>query len=76
MNTTDLQHDKGKGIFINVELELVLASNTQERQRNFAESIHEAVFARLKVTLKKDVHLIKQPWPYFTFHAAGSPHRR
>lgn len=61
MNMTDLQHNKEKGLFINVELELVLASNIQERQRNFADSIHEVVFAILKVTLKKDVHLIRQP---------------
>lgn len=38
MNTTVLQHDKETGIFINVELGLGLASNIQERQRNFAES--------------------------------------
>lgn len=59
VSTMDLQHNKEKGI---------------RAQGNFAESIHKAVFAMLKVTLKKDVHLIKQPWLYFMFHAAGSLH--
>lgn len=76
MNAMDLQHTKEKGIFINVELKLVLASNVQERQRNFAGSIPEAVFTMPKVTLKKDVHLIEQPRPYFMFRGAGSPRCR
>jgi len=74
MNMMHLQYNREKGIFINVELELIPASDIQEQQRNFADSIPGAVLAMLKVTLKNDVHLIKQPWPYFVFHAAGSPH--
>lgn len=58
-NTMDLQHNKEMRIFIKVELKLVLASNIWEWQRNFAESFPKAMFSRLKVTLKKDVHLIE-----------------
>lgn len=49
-NAMDLQHNKEMGIFIKVELELVLASDIWEWQRNFAESFPKAMFSMLKVT--------------------------